>query len=528
MKHTDLSTTEAAELLRARLLRLHKLNPTVMHTERETLVALAGAVAPEQFPEFAGMAESVLDAYLSSPPKRAEKELLAEYFQYIRRSTRALSAGAPAKSPDRSQPREKQSMALVDRHSFSALDWCRVLAHAEIPKSVTLAVESCQRRNELVPSVMVPFLIVLQSISLEQALQWELDYLERNRGHLDPDIVRDILNAWLQADDVPAAAYDWAKEWSADQNLLQQWPTVIRKADQLLRLRALRNWERGTETRHSRIEHLRLILAEPRTRGSRGDRLLRWLEQAIGDMGESVQFFVALSQEQTEAEAGQAWRSAALLREVKRIRALFTPILVLADLILRVPDGAARFALAFFGLIGAGRQKWEAELRKHAEKAVRRAFLNHLRHGLGPLSIIETLTFGDRVAYLRMAGQLDWLTKQFDSLAQRERVVSALAVYYASYREPKLLAVEVSKRYRNMMRVLHEDSLRRVLSRAEFEELDQEGILRDLVAMAADARRFLSHRRALETSVEEMVAAELEFVWRVRRCRHRHLDRLTP
>jgi len=228
-------------------------------------------------------------------------------------------------------------------------------------------------------------------------------------------------------------------------------------------------------------------------------------------MSESVLFFVSMSQ--NAAADTPAWHRAAVLREVYTISAMLTPVLLLADLLLDTPDGAYRFALAFFGLLGSGRERWEKHLLRMAERAVRRNFLRGLRQDIPPLETIRRLGFGDKALVQRLAGELDWITKRFDSYRQREKVVAQLAVYYASYREGPLLAVEIGRRYRNLMRVVHEDNLRRILTSEQFAEVDQ------LSVLSADARRFLSRRRALNTSLEEMLAAEMDFVHSVRRRR---------
>ena len=153
------------------------------------------------------------------------------------------------------------------------------------------------------------------------------------------------------------------------------------------------------------------------------------------------------------------------------------------------------------------------------EKAVRLAFLRALKEDQTPEQLIRKLSFGDRDVQRRLMGELDWISKRFDSVKQRDKVVRRLAVYYASYREAPLLAAEVARRYRDLMRVLHEDNLRRVLNPEQFEEVNRLILLRELAALVSDARRFLARRRALKTTVEEMLASEIEFVQSV--CRRR-------
>jgi hypothetical protein len=265
--------------------------------------------------------------------------------------------------------------------------------------------------------------------------------------------------------------------------------------------------------------------------GRTGDQvLLKWLKSALVDVGESILRFVSLSRgdhDDGEPDDGsKEWRSGTIVREIMRLEALFTPVLLTADLLLAVPDGANLFAVAFFGLVGPGREQWEKKLTELAENAVRRAFLQGLRDGRSPVEVIKKLTFGDTQAREKAFAELDALTLNFDSLKQREKVVAFLAVYYASYRQAELLGAEVLRRYRHLMRLMHEDHLRRVLTPEHFEDVRERSILRELAAVAADARRFLSRRRALESSLEELVAAEMEFIQSVRQRRLRLIHTL--
>jgi len=502
--------------LRDEILPLFRLNPDFTDTEVAAIYRLAEQVGGKHFDEFAGMTERIIRLYLESPPKAAEQQILAEYFHHIDRSARLLAAKGEVNLESQAALQEGQSVALVGQHVMTSLDWCKVVARADVPKGLVLARDACQRRNDLLFSVMEYMLVILQLIDFDKALAWELDYLEKHRGQLDPDFVRDLLNAWLRAESLPPPALHWAEIWSADENLTQQWPMVVKKADRLLRNYALRRWRQGRTEKTSGSLHLRRIIE----RHLKDDgRLLRWLEAGITEIGESVHFFVSsMNREEAPPEARE-WRGAAMLREIKRIDGLFMPILLLADLILAVPDGAYRFALAFFGLLGTGRKQWEEKLLAHAERVVRRTFVRYLGQDKTPVDIINTLSFGDEDMRLKLMGELDWITKQFDSVDQREKVVRQLAIYYASYREPQLLAAELARRYRDLMRVLHEDNLRRVLTSEQFDEAGDLSVLRDLTSVAAAARRFLTHRRALETTVEEMVAAELDFGRTIRRRR---------
>jgi hypothetical protein len=510
------SEQRAFEQLQDRLEKLCRLNPDLADIERTELRGLASRVHPRHFPEIGALTQKVIDAYLNSSAKRMERDILREYFELFDNSSRLLAAGPAQRTW---KPVATQSMALVLPYLFTPLERIKIVSAAGVPRDLMLAVDACRRHNQLVSSVVEHAFGILQAVDAEQSLEWQLGYLERNKGKLDPDVVRDLLKSWLvvNPDQLPRRALEWAESWSADDGLGEQWPGVIEHADRLLRRCALRRWDHVRTDRSRNSTHLRMLV---RRQLHDEAPFRRWLDASLIDLGQSVQFFVSLNQQSAKAaEQDEAWRAATLFREIRTVEALFTPILLMADLILARPDGAYRFGLAFFGLVGQGREQWNRSLLLGAEKAVRLAFLRALKEDRTPEQIIRKLTFGDRDVQRRLLGELDWLSKRFDSMKQRDLVVRRLAVYYASYREALLLAAEVARRYRDLMRVLHEDNLRRVLTAEQFEAVGRLSLLRDLAALVSDARRFLARRRALKTTVEEMLAAELEFVEAVRRRR---------
>ena len=508
--------TELFERLRI----FEALNPDLLvSADLERLYELAGRTAPRHFPRLAHFARQLIDAYLGSPWKREEQQILGEYFQCIERASRLLAEAGEVNVDAASSPPDSQSVALVPRRLYSSLDWCKVMNAARIPIPVIRAVDAARRRNQLLYSVIEEILVILHRVDPVRSVEWETAYLESKRGDLDSDLVRDVLRAWRRTDDLPRSALEWAFKWSADRNVERQWPAVTREADLLLRKHALASWRaRRPSGGSANLAHLKALLE----RRDRGDKPLRdWLDTSITDIGSSVHFFVDLSRSllaDPKTETAE-WRRAALLREIHKVQSLFPPVLVLGDLILSIPNGAYSFALAFFGLTGDNRRSWERRVHEFSRGVLLKAFLADLRQGVGPLETIRRFCYGDRELFLRMMSHLDFATSEFDCLEEREKVVEELAVYYASYHEGELLAAEVARRYRDLMRVLHEDSLRRVLAPEQFAEVRRCEILTDLASIAADARRYLTRRRALETDLEHMVAAELDFATAVRQRR---------
>ncbi|MCK5804840.1 MAG: hypothetical protein KAI66_18525 [Lentisphaeria bacterium] len=502
----------AYKQLMERLERLFTLNPDLPTAELEELYELAEQAGATHVESVLALADRLLERYLESPPKRIEKELFVEYFDLLDCSARLLKE--KGELVEDSPPEEGDGFSLVHQSHYSSLNWCRVLNQAGIPRELFLAVEACRRRNDLLQSVFEYVVVVTMKMDQQRALEWQLSLLDRMGEELDLDVARDILGAWLKLEtNVPASLLAWAEKWSADAGLYRQWPNVSRKADRLLCQHALLHWRTAHSQRNARTAHLALLVSHGRTDDT---TLLEWLETALQDVSDCVRQFMDLGNVKKEDDSERAWHSAALAREVTRIDSLFVPVLLTADQIMRVPDGAYRFALAFFGMVGEGRELWEKRLLELAENAVRRLFLGALKAGQKPAAIIRNLTFGDEEAYQALLGELDWETQNFDSLKQREKVVRRLAAFYASYRESNLLASEIARRYRNLMRLLHEDNLRRILLPEDADRVLASTVIRDLSSVASDARRFLVNRRALDREIEEMVAAEEDFVQSVR------------
>ena len=515
-----MSSRQPQDILAHRLQVFTRLNPDILGPEVRELHSLAEQTPGEDFPRFAAFAERIIRDYLDSPWKTAERRTIEEYFQYLDRASRLLADAGEMREEPEASPLGAQSVALVPRRLYSSLDWCKLLNRAQVPRPVIRAVDAARRRNQLLTSVIEELLVILQRVDFEQCVRWEVAFLEQHRGDLDPDLVRDFLRAWRREEHLPAEALEWVFAWSADKNLERQWPAVVREADLLLRKHAFGSWKSRPAALNPNLTLLRRLLE----RRDAGDHhLLRWLETSITDIGASVQFFVTVSRQVMHTAANdseRSWRQAALLREIRQVESLFPPVLLLADLILSVPNGAYRFALAFFGLTGENRLAWERKVENHAREFLRRQFLDGLRQGVKAIETIRRFSFGDQDLFLRMTEHLDFATKEFDSLRERDKVVNELAVYYASYRGPELLAAEVAHRYRDLMRVLHEDNLRRLLSPEQFAKVTGIEVLRDLASLAADARRYLARRRALDTALEQMTAAELDFADSVR---HRRL-----
>ncbi len=517
-----MSPDEAYRELAQQLRRLERLNPDLTATEVERLNLLAEQSGREFFGQAAEQVERLVALYRTCAVKISGENILAEYFECIEKSSRLL-----AQSGEISQPEPAPttfSKALVPAQALTALDRCTVLSRAVVPHALGKAADAFRRRNEVVDTVLELAFRALWRMDAGSACQWFLDFFARHDGQLDPDVIRDVLTVVLEASGpIPRDFLAWAERWSADPNLLEYWPNVTRKADRLLCRHGMRAWRDSTPARIVPLAHLRLLVEQRRLDDT---QLLAWLRNALNDLGESVLRFMALDESLTTSQ--QAWKTAALVGELRRMTALYPVVMLAADLILTLPDGSEKLALAFMGLAGKGREQWDQYVEKFAVRVIRRMFIADMRDGRKPLATIQRLTFGDLVAFKRACSELDIVQEQFDSMKQRDRVIAILASFYVSYRHASFLAAEVSRRYRSLMRLLHEDYLRQHLPADELDGILRRGVITELAGMAAAARRYLARRRDYASSLEEMLAAKMDFELHVRTQRLRVFRHIMP
>ena len=237
------------------------------------------------------------------------------------------------------------------------------------------------------------------------------------------------------------------------------------------------------------------------------ERLLSWIRRALNSIGDSVQQFMMLE----KAKMGCEWKALSLTRELTYISDLYVPIMLVADQVLVLPEGGSQLAMAFMGLAGKALEEWENWLAKMSERAVIRKIMLDMKNRRPIVDTIRLLTFGDQAAFNAAFAELDLATEKFDSIAQRDKVAALLAIYYASYRRSKLLGVEIASRYRNLMRMIHDDFLGQHLDPSQLELVHASGILQEIASVASEARHFLGRRSAEENSLEQLMAAKMNF-----------------
>lgn len=497
------------------LARFRSLSPVLVQEAHNDLLALAPDLGSGFFPELEQFTRDLIAHYLQSPVKRNEHNVMREYLGFIDRQSRKLiAAGELQPPPDTDKP---DCVALVPQDTYTSQQWCQLTEKVEMPLIVANAVDAAKRRNYLIESVLEPLFDVMLAIDREQALSWQLSVSRAKEQALDPDIARDLLRVWRQQHELPPAVLERVLEISEDEKTFRHWPAVIDEADRLLRRHALQAIlaEQGESTTVGR--QLRYLAP---FRDSK--RLNRWMRQAIDKMGASIDFFVS----QSEQDLAEPWRQDALFAELQHLDRLIPPLLICSDLLLLAPTGSYDFAMAVFGFTSAYEQSWEAALEEQSKQIIRRMFLRDLRANRSPERTIKRLCFGNEELHLRVLKELDYFTHNFDSLSQRELVIDKLSGTYSSFRKQPLLHTEIGRRYRRMMRVLHEDNLHRLLREDQVSTLQQgHHVLLDLSVIASESRRYLAMRRALDRTTAEVVAADMDFTQSIRGLRASYIRR---
>ena len=494
----------------------HTLNPLLVQQIEDELYAWGPQLGSDVFVRFAEETQRLLELYMASPVKRSERTVMREYLSFLDVGTQKLLANGVVRRQE--DPPAATTLDLVPKDHFDALNWCILTEKVDLPLIVTNAVDAAKRRNLLVESIFEPWFSFMLTIDRDLALAWQLKLAADKEHPIDADLARDMLKLWGRQEDLPHANLKLVLDWCDDDQVFRHWPAVIEEGDRLLRRFALRAWLKVAPPRSRPAQLLKM-----QAPFSSDKRLSRWLLETIQAMGSCVDFFLQQADEDTTSDLQQN----ALLCELERLHVMLTPLLICSDLIILAPTGSVDFAMAVFGFTQEYKRSWQLALEEQAKIAIRRAFLMDLMQQRPVLQTIERLCFGNDELFLIVTKELDSLSMNFDSVKQREVVVDKLCGIYSSFREQPLLATEIGRRYRRMMRVLHEDNLKRVLRNDLHDQLDhlQETLL-DLSVIASDSRKFLAMRRALEKSMAELVAAEMDFTQSVRSLRSSYIRRL--
>ena len=496
----------ASEQLMAYLTRLEDLNPEVSLSDLCQADEWAKEAGLSCFEAAAIQTEKLIDLYLESQTKKLGAQILNEYFHCLSEDAQRLLAAGEISAPVQTTA-DNRTTALVPRQMNTALDRCIVLNRGTVPSLLAKAADAFRRRNEVVNTVMELAFRILWKLDAKRADEWFVSYFKAHEGSLDPDFIRDTLTIALTQPSVSKDFLEWTCRWCGDFGLLEHWPTVVYKGDRLLCRHGVRAWLAAHPPRTTSLAHLQLMFKM----GNIGDdAMLQWTEAALGNLGECVLRIMELNKTMAD-EIEKDRLQGALMSELRRLSALFPAILLAADQILCRPNGSVTFAMALMGLAGQGLEQWDAALLEFCRRVIRRTFIYDMRAGRSPKETIERLTFGDKNAFLFACAQLDLVSEKFDSIKQREVVIEILAPFYASYRQPVLLAAETTRRYRKIRWLLHEDYLKQVLTDEQFAQVKEMDAVWEIAALTGDARKFIGLQRNLQSPMENILASKIEF-----------------
>lgn len=511
--------------------RLFSLNPYREDIDQEAMFATASELPASCFEEFRNVTEELLTAFLTAQWKINEQTIINKFIDHLEKADYRLRSDADEdeENADSLQSDNRtaggDSVALVSRRYFRSADWLRALNKGNLPQPLLRSVDAAVQRNRLLPSILKPAFVALHGIDSDAAFEWELEYLKNNTGQLDPDVIRALMQTWRRQDKEPLEAVEWALQWSTNPNLRRQWPAVVEEADLWLREITIQKW---LDRQSRRSKHIALLQRLSQKSAVNEQDYWRWTEATIADIGIEIRRFSSLSAAAFSADNSETKKKIqlSLLHRLQNMDSLFTALIIMSDLLPRMPDGAYRLALALFGISHSHLQKWRQDLQENAFSVIQKIFLDNLKSRHPPLETIKKFTFGDRQLYQHLVNYLDIISKNFTSLEDRDAVTETLAINYASFRESDLLAKHIGRRYRHLMSALHEDNLRRLFTDRQYEGISSLETLFDAFSLAASARQYLKTYRSLDSSTAELLGAEEDFTDEVKRLRMKVIDSL--
>ncbi|MDT8390044.1 MAG: hypothetical protein RRC34_06005 [Lentisphaeria bacterium] len=494
--------------------QLEKLNPDALSVPRAELLTHASTLSPEDFSVVQPRVEKVVRLFADSAFKRRQYQVMAEYFEALEQTAKRLEA--PPASTDGSVFGGR----LLPVRLNSESQWLAVIAEAGIDEKTHRAMDANANRNEDVGTVLEIAFRILFLIDPRRAFDWSLDKLRHDPVFEDADVFRDLLMVWNDQADIPAAAAKTVLPL-LNRPLNRFFPGTATQLNRLIRLSGLRALAAGGANQGRPWRYLTRVLHE-RNGAVIDGKLERWLDAAVEQLGNYTANVISAAGRVDDDRLSDEDRKLArrqVFTSVRAVNTLHPAIIVGADIFLKRADGAHTLALAFLGIDRRHLRKWRANLESKAADVVRKLFMEDLRNRRDSAETIRRFCLGDELLYIALYMKLDLFSRQFGSLADREAAVNVLATNYASFRETDLLKEKITRHFRALSRLLHADSIQRLVPEEEVAAVADFANLADALTRASEARRYLEGRRALDTSVEDMCAAEVHFEERLRSAR---------
>ncbi|MCH2174832.1 MAG: hypothetical protein MK193_03800 [Lentisphaeria bacterium] len=489
------------------------LNPDIAVQVQKPYLEICCDAQKEESAEIFIYIEKVLHDFLNSEVKVAEKAILSEFNYFVDQATKSLENEIKPIA-------YSTESSIVPNNFYSNSNWFRLLNRGSFPVTLLNAIEATQRRNEEISSIFETLFRGALKLNPDQANSILLNFLSE---HEDADLIRDLIRAWEAEDHVSSVAIEQALTWSSDKALYRHWPTISKSSNRFLMKVALKKYFKQKDVRLQAEFSLQRQAPFHRT-----DRLVRWFRNTINQLGDNTKHYLLTVEKllSTEDPIEKERLQNEAFRELNWLVEVFPLIILLSDLFLKQPEGTWHLAMATFGFSSDYLQEWRMILHQKCEDTIRRTFIFEHIKKKKPQETIHMLSFGDVDFERNVNAELDYVTKNFDSLNQRDKIVTMLAYNYASYREDSLRSHEIGRRYRNYMQMLHPDKLQQIFTQKQLEQIQQKDSLQDFTDLITASRKYLSIHRSLQKDIEDLAASDLEYMDDVQQIRTKYLRRL--
>ncbi len=442
--------------------------------------------------KFTAFTERIIELYLNSTFKVNERLVLQSYIDIVNSSaTKLIDSTAEV----------KHELALHQK--FTEYEWLKIVNDSKVPARLNEAMAAISRRKENINTVLEYLFDTFYLLDQNAYFEWATNYINDD---LDVDVIRDFMRSWAKIDeDLPVELLLHVFKWTEKEVYLRLWPSVIKEADFLLQIQSLRLIDLSTAKNNPLIRSLQNLLP-----GRDEKRLIGWLKKALNKLTEQILFFTNLEQSYRQNCDEKLQRAA--IKCLSSIEELFNPMILLSHNILNDLGGAENLALSFMGFSQNRREAWNLQLVRLSQKTIKRFFLNDLRAGKTPIETIEKLCFGNEYMFRNVISKLDFKSKQFESIEQREKAEYILAHNYASLREEKLLNDELNRRFRRFMRMIHPDVLSQMIPNQDADKIKESVFITEYAVSATAARKMVGIIRNDEIPAEEAFAAREEFI----------------
>ncbi len=515
---------EGIEAFEGFLSRLLSANPNLPVRAERVLVETVRRLGPGAAAVLKRQIGRLILESQCRPEREAERRLVEEIRMRLEAAaTRLLERG------DLSASTGAARTDLVLARELSPRDVVRIEEEAALTLSDWKILEGHRNRVELVETSPRPLMRALAGLGSEGVSflidlwrdsdrlfrrdadlcsvvsSWP-DPLPPSATRLDPAVRRDLVMALAEDDSEQTAGF--LREVIQDHALRREYPRIHREARRPLVFRALLRWHEHGAAEGRRFSRSVGRLIDPRGH-VRWERVESLVTIQLGQIARAVQLFLR----QGKWFRSRSMASRTLAVEIGAMVDSVHLLLLVSEEFLSQVHGCRRFAEALFGLDRATLQA----MRKGADAAVRRRMersaLRLMKRRRTMVDFVRGLRLVDEHTRERVLQMLDLATGQFPDLRTKNRALDLLAVPYQEQAAEQRLVREVRKRFRALVRVLHEDGLRVRLDREDFRLLEARiDDLRDLCDLMVASRDYLvSMLTRYENVSDDFIFAEEEY-----------------